>query len=310
MKVLWTSLLISIAVCAHSQTVSPPSDPPQPHVSISDFGLVYPLSNDWVRATEMLRTRVGSANSAPNFDVLLAAVYVPKTSLSGENPFFSLFAYRQPATDCKKNLESMIAQPHGKKDKPEGSVTEFSAAGRDYFRLNLARGLGGRHQCIVCTVARGHLLVWEAGASNDKGLDTIVTTLDSITPSPQPNVTGSTQSAEAKDGTAAGSPSKADAGLPERVKVSSGVTRGLLIKEVDPIYPAGARAAYIQGTVLLKAAISKSGDIVDLELVSGPIELAGSAVTAVRQWKFKPYLLLGHPVAVATQIQVNYQLGR
>ena len=63
-------------------------------------------------------------------------------------------------------------------------------------------------------------------------------------------------------------------------KVASGVTTGLLIKKVSPIYPDDARAAYIPGTVVLRAEISKAGDITDLELVDGPIELAGSAVAA------------------------------
>ena len=81
-----------------------------------------------------------------------------------------------------------------------------------------------------------------------------------------------------------------------------------MLRKVVPIYPADARAAYIPGTVVLRAEISKDGDIADLELVDGPIELAGSAVAAVRQWKYKPYLLLGQPVTVDTQIQVNYQL--
>ena len=94
------------------------------------------------------------------------------------------------------------------------------------------------------------------------------------------------------------------------MKVAKGTTAGLLIKKVNPVYPADARSAYIQGTVVLQAEISKTGDITDLELVDGPIELAGSAVAAVRQWKYKPYLLMGQPVIVDTQIQVNYQLSR
>ena len=316
MKVFWACLLISVAVWAHSQTVPKPADAAQSHLSIADFGVVYPLSNDWVRATEMLRRKVeSSSNPAPNFDVLLAAVYVPKSNLSETSPFFSLRAYRQPATDCKKSLEAMIAHSQDKKDQPEGGVEEFSAAGRDYFRVNLARGVGGRHQCIICTTANGYLLVWNAGAPKEKGLDVIVATLNSITPLPQRSATGSAQSTGPKDGAAEGAPSKPDAvrpllgfTQPERVKVLSGVTSGLLIKRVNPIYPADARAAYIQGTVLLHAEISKTGDITDLELVDGPIELAGSAVAAVRQWKYKPYLLMGQPVAVSTQIQVNYQL--
>ncbi|HZW79949.1 MAG TPA: energy transducer TonB [Candidatus Deferrimicrobiaceae bacterium] len=309
MKVFWACLLISVAVWAHSQTVPEPAEAAQSPLSVADFGLVYPLSNDWVRATEMLRRRVqSSSDAAPNFDVLLAAVYVPKSNMSESSPFFSLRAYRQPATDCKKSLEAMIAHSQDKKDRPEGGIEEFSAAGRDYFRVTLAHGIGGRHQSVICTTAKGHLLVWNAGAPNQKGLDVIVATLNSITPSPQTGATGSAQSTEPKERAAEGASTKPDAAGPERVKVSRGVTTGLLIKKANPIYPADARAAYIQGTVVLQAEISKTGDITDLELVEGPIELAGSAVAAVRQWKYKPYLLMGQPVAVDTQIQVNYQL--
>jgi TonB family protein len=308
MKVFWACLLISLAAWAHSQTVPKPDNAAQAHSSIAEFGLVYPLSNDWVRATELLRKRVESSNPAPNADILLAAVFVPKSNLSAASPFFSLRAYRQPATDCKKSLEAMIADSRDKKNQPEGGVKEFSAAGRDYFRVNSARGVGGRHQCVICTTANGHLLVWNAGAPNEKGLDAIVATLDSITVLPQRSAAESAPPVEQKNVEAQGEPSKPAMAGPQRVKVSRGVTTGLLIKKVQPFYPEDARAAYIQGTVVLQAEISKAGDIVDLELVDGPIELAGSAVAAVRQWKYKPYLLMGEAVAVETQIQVNYQL--
>ena len=310
MKVFWACLLVSFAVLVHSQTVPKSDDAVQSHLSIADLGLVYPLSNDWVRATELLRRRVESSNPPPNFDILLAAVYVPKSTLSANSPFFSLRAYRQPATDCKKNLEAMIAQSQDKKERAEGGVQEFSAVGGDYFRVNLARGVGGRHECVICTTAKGHLLVWNASAPNEKGLDAIVATLNSITALPQPSAAESEQLPGQKNGEAEAVPSKPVTARPERVRVSSGVTAGLLIKKVNPIYPDDARAAYIQGTVLLRAEISKTGDIADLELVDGPIELAGSAVAAVRQWKYKPYLLIGQPVTVETQIQVNYMLQR
>ena len=308
MKVFCACLLVSIVVLAHSQTVPKSDDAVQAHLSMTDFGLAYPLSNDWVRATELLRRRVESSSPAPNFDILLAAVYVPKSNLSANSPFFSLRAYRQPAADCRKNLEAMIATSQGKKDQPEGSVEQFTATGRDYFRVRLAPGVGGRHQCVICTTANGHLLVWNAGAPNEQGLDAIVATLNSITALPQQSVAEPAQSAGQKNGEAEGGPPNPVTARPERVKVSSGVSSGLLIKRVNPIYPSDARAAYIQGTVILRAEISKAGDITDLELVDGPIELAGSAVAAVRQWKYKPYLLLGQPVTVDTQIQINYQL--
>lgn len=308
MKVFWACLLVSTTVWAHSQTVPESHDSAQSRLSVADFGLAYPLSNDWVRATELLRKRVESSNTASNFDILLAAVYVPKSNLSANSPFFSLRAYRQPATDCKKSLEAMIAHSQEKKDQPEGDVEEFSAAGRDYFRVNLGRGVGGRHQRVICTTSNNHLLVWNAGAPNEKGLDAIQATLNSITALPQRSAAESAQSAGPKNGDSEGVSSKLAVAKPERVKVASGVTAGLLIKQVKPIYPDEARSARIQGMVVLRAEISKGGDITDLELVDGPIELAGSAVAAVRQWKYKPYLLMGQPVIVDTQIQVSYEL--
>ncbi len=308
MKVFWTYLLISVGMWAYAQAVPKSDDAAQSHLSIADLGLAYPLSNDWIRATELLRRRVESSSPPPNFDILLAAVFVPESNVSANSPFFSLRAYRQPATDCKKNLEAMIAHSQGKKDQPEGSVAEFSAAGRDYFRVNLARGIGGHYQCIICTTANGHLLVWNAGAPNEKGLDAIIATLDSITALPQRSAAESEQSTGPKNGEGEGVASEPGKARPERVKVASGVTTGLVIKKVRPIYPDDARAAHIQGTVVLRAEISKAGDVADIELVDGPIELAGSAVAAVRQWKYKPYLLMGQPVAVDTQILVNYEL--
>jgi len=308
MRLVWASLLIWVGVWARCQSVPKSDDSAQPHLSLADFGLDYPLSNDWIRATELLRRRVESSTPAPNFDILLAAVYVPKSNLSANSPFFSLRAYRQPSSDCKRNLEAMIGNSPGKNEPSEGGVEEFSAGGRDYFRVNQARGVGGRHQSVICTTSHDHLLVWYAGAPNEKGLDAILATLDSIRALPQRSAAESVQSPGQNNGEANVGPSQPLIAQPARVRVSSGVSAGLLVKKVVPIYPADARAAYIQGTVVLRAEISKDGDIADLELVDGPIELAGSAVAAVLQWKYKPYLLLGQPVTVDTQIQVNYQL--
>ena len=306
MKGFWVYLLILGGV-AYSQTIPSLSDATHPHSSITDFGLVYPLSKDWILATQMLRKAFESANSPQTSDILLAAVYVPESNLSEVSPFFSVRAYRQPATDCKKTLEAYIVQSKARKEKP-GGVVEFSAAGREYFRVNMAHGVLGRHQCLICTTASGHLLIWSAGAPNEKGLDAIVATLNAITPLPQPSATESSQSKGLKDAGVDGASPKPATTPPERVKVTIGVTTGLLIKKVTPVYPLQARSEGIQGTVVLQCEISKTGDITHLELMDGPSELAGSAVAAVRQWKYKPYLLMGQPVAVETEIRVNYQL--
>jgi len=96
---------------------------------------------------------------------------------------------------------------------------------------------------------------------------------------------------------------------PQRVRVSSGVVSGLLVRKVNPVYPPLARQARIQGVVILQAEISKDGNIENLQLISGHPMLAPAAIDAVKQWKYRPYLLNGEPVEVETQVQVNFTLS-
>jgi len=96
---------------------------------------------------------------------------------------------------------------------------------------------------------------------------------------------------------------------PQRVRVSQGVSQGLLVRKVNPTYPPLARQARIQGTVTLEAEISKDGSIENLRLVSGHPMLAPAAIEAVKQWKYKPYLLNGEPVAVQTTVIVTFTLS-
>jgi protein TonB len=96
---------------------------------------------------------------------------------------------------------------------------------------------------------------------------------------------------------------------PQRVRVSQGVSAGLLVRKVNPAYPPLARQARIQGQVVLRAVISKDGSIEGLTLVSGHPMLAPAAIDAVKQWKYKPYLLNGEPVEVDTEVLVNFTLA-
>jgi protein TonB len=102
----------------------------------------------------------------------------------------------------------------------------------------------------------------------------------------------------------------ADQQLPKRVRISQGVSQGLLLKKVQPEYPKKARKKHVQGSVLMQAVIGKTGDVADLHVISGDELLVPSAVEAVKQWKYKPYLLEGEPVQVETQITVNYVLSQ
>ena len=92
------------------------------------------------------------------------------------------------------------------------------------------------------------------------------------------------------------------------VHVSQGVSRGLLVKEVPPQYPVTALQRRAEGAVELQATISKNGDITAVKVLSGDVQLAHAAVEAVKQWKYKPYLLDGEPLEIQTQITVKFKL--
>ncbi len=95
---------------------------------------------------------------------------------------------------------------------------------------------------------------------------------------------------------------------PAKVHVKSDALK-LLTKTV-PVYPADAKKARIQGTVTLNAVIGKDGSVENLKAISGPTQLQGSALDAVKDWKYQPFLLNGNPVAVDTNIKVIYTLAR
>ena len=97
--------------------------------------------------------------------------------------------------------------------------------------------------------------------------------------------------------------------VPTRVRVSQGVTEGMVLRRVQPNYPPLARQARIQGDVILQAEISKEGAIENLRVISGHPMLAPAAIDAVKQWRYKPYFLNGEPVAVETQITVKFSLS-
>jgi TonB family protein len=97
---------------------------------------------------------------------------------------------------------------------------------------------------------------------------------------------------------------------PTFTRVSQGVAQGLIVKRVSPTYPPVALQQRKQGTVKLLATVSKDGAITGIKVLSGESVLAKSAVDAVRQWKYRPYLLNGEPVEIETQITVKFTLPR
>ena len=108
----------------------------------------------------------------------------------------------------------------------------------------------------------------------------------------------------------AGTPApKVKAEAPKKINISGGVAAGMLLQKVTPQYPPIAKAARVSGTVVLQANISKTGAIENLKVISGPQMLQQAAMDAVRQWRYRPYLLNNEPVEVETTVNVIFSLG-
>jgi protein TonB len=133
----------------------------------------------------------------------------------------------------------------------------------------------------------------------------------SVTDAPMPSITGI--AAAGNGGTLPnllGNQNNSPAPVLQTLSVSQGVSQGLAIKKTQPTYPANALRLRIEGPVQLMATITKKGDIAAVRVISGDPSLARAAADAVKQWKYKPYLLDGSPVEIQTQITVNFKLPR
>lgn len=93
------------------------------------------------------------------------------------------------------------------------------------------------------------------------------------------------------------------------VHVSSGVSAGLLLQPIRPVYPRIAVLARAEGAVVVEAIISKTGAIVSAHVLSGPAMLRQAALDAVAGARYAPYKLNGEPVDVETMITINFRLG-
>jgi protein TonB len=83
----------------------------------------------------------------------------------------------------------------------------------------------------------------------------------------------------------------------------------MLLAPIRPVYPAIAKAAHVEGTVIVEATISATGAIESLHVLSGPEMLRGAALEAIRTARYRPYQLNGQPTAVQTTITVNFKIG-
>ena len=129
-----------------------------------------------------------------------------------------------------------------------------------------------------------------------------------ILPPPQPSDMATQSSGQTAVPGNANAAALTQSDKPTVITVSKMVSEGLLIHQVKPEYPPLARFSHRQGSVILRAVIGKDGFIKSLRMVAGDKVFEEAAVTAVKQWKYRPYLLAGKPVEVDTQITVNFVL--
>lgn len=93
------------------------------------------------------------------------------------------------------------------------------------------------------------------------------------------------------------------------LRVSAGVAAGHILVPIRPVYPAIAKNAHVQGTVVLEATITKQGVVDQVHVLSGPSLLTQAALTAVSRAKYEPFKLNGDPVEVETTINIIFTLG-
>lgn len=94
----------------------------------------------------------------------------------------------------------------------------------------------------------------------------------------------------------------------QTLKVSQSVMQNMITKKVQPQYPYQAQRTHLQGTVQLEATIGKDGHVANVKQLSGNDVLGHAAMDAVRQWRYKPYMLNGQPIEVQTQVSMDFKL--
>jgi TonB family protein len=284
------------------------------------LGFSYPVPDDWVIDTQVLGTAPGAAKHQPGGGLILLVL-----DQHTKRPFFNRMVISSTdASAIKLDTAEFVSRfVHAQSNDPETSrkilkepyAVEF--AGKPFFRSDFSDQHGDSilYKSFLSTRFRGNFLEWTLVTGSPEELDSAVNSLQKLVfrqDQPDPACVMGKEEAQAGliSGIISSSPSLPAIAFPQRVRVSQGVAQGLLLKKVQPAYPGIARENGIQGTVVLRAEINTSGDVAELTVVSGDPALAPAAIEAVKQWKFKPYLLNNRAVNVETQVTVIFSLQR
>jgi len=144
-------------------------------------------------------------------------------------------------------------------------------------------------------IAPGILLVFQNGKE-----------IYRVLPSGNSTAPGQAESSSAESGSGV---QRASSEEPDKVvDLPPAAAEGSLLRRVEPQYPEDARQQQIQGAVVLEVRIGGDGAVQDVQVISGPAELAHASIDAVKQWRFKPHLVDGRPMPMQTRITLNFRL--
>jgi TonB family protein len=274
------------------------------------LGFSYPLPRGWYVNAEMATDSQGRPKHLTSSSALLLVADQHRPDGGYKNRLLivadNAIAY-QPNLTVNEYVSKVVSATAR---KPGVALTHatFPAifAGRHFYRANYSESGNGivAFKTFVCTKVRGYFLSWTFVVPNSpEELEQLVNSLQRVSfqraPPPEPAAAGEAASPL---------PPQDTVRRPLRIRISQLVSEGLIVKKVQPVYPYDARVRHIEGSVVMKAEINTQGDVTDLQVISGDPALVPSALAAVGQWKYKPYLLSGQAVEVETQVTVAYNL--
>ena len=286
------------------------------------LGVTYPIPQGWALPSgENIPGKDGKAQSTPGGGLILLMLDHRSSLQSGERIVFSALELRGSQLTTEQYVTKIVAIDKYKSDEnPVPGTVEYNGRtfSKAFYRIEQNGTVG--YKAMVATKFRGYFIGWTVLGTNTAAVTRALDSLQALSfaddpPDPRCATTqvfsfvgGHLSEDELRslpqtlriepppDGT-------------KRVRVSQGVSNGMLLTKIAPVYPDKAREERIQGMVHLRAVIDATGSIKSLELIDGDPALSPSAMDAVKQWKYKPYTLNGQPVEVETQITVNFVLS-
>jgi len=210
-----------------------------------------------------------------------------------------------------------LYDPELVKGSKDGYVYVISGCDPSHYKIVAEPAIADSEQRAFCSDEDGDIRAASDGkattclSSGEVVQKAIPDPVPAVTPpAAAPNTTEPKTVTSSEKSSATGAPA-ASTKQQQRVRVSQGVIQRLKISEVAPSYPVEAKQAGVQGLVVLAAVIGKDGNIQSLKVLNSPSPaLSQAAMDAVKQWKYRPFMLNGTPVEVDTQITVNFTLSR